>query len=103
MGRLQGKIALITGIGGGMGRQAAITFAREGARVVGCDLFSEGADETVRLVRDAGGEIDNFAPVDLSDAAGAAAWVDAAAAVHGGIDILYNNASTPRFGPIDSL
>jgi meso-butanediol dehydrogenase / (S,S)-butanediol dehydrogenase / diacetyl reductase len=103
MGRLQGKVALITGIGGGMGRVAALTFAREGAKVVGCDLFAEGADETVRLVREAGGEIENFAPVDLSSADDAEKWVDAAAAVFGGIDILYNNASTPRFGSIDSL
>lgn len=103
MGRVQGKVALITGIGGGMGREAALTFAREGARVVGCDLFAEGANETVRLVREAGGEIENFAPVDLSNADDAARWVDAAAEVFGGIDILYNNASTPRFGSIESL
>lgn len=103
MGRVQGKVALITGIGGGMGREAAITFAREGAKVVGCDLFAEGADETVRLVREAGGEIENFAPVDLSSADDAAWWVDAAAKVFGGIDILYNNASTPRFGSIEDI
>lgn len=103
MGRLDGKIALITGIGGGMGRAAALRFTAEGARVVGCDLFREGAEETVRLVRETGGEIENFAPVQLSDAATAARWVDEAAEVYGGIDILYNNASAPRFGPIDEL
>lgn len=102
-GRLAGKVALITGIGGGMGREAALRFAAEGALVVGCDLFAEGADETVRLVRAAGGEIRSFAPVNLADATEAAEWVDAAAAVHGGIDILYNNASSPRFGSIDEL
>ena len=103
MGRLDDKIALITGIGGGMGRAAALRFTAEGARVVGCDLFAEGAEETVRLVREAGGEIENFAPVELSDAAAAARWVDQAAEVFGGIDILYNNASAPRFGAIDEL
>ncbi len=103
MARLQGKVALITGIGGGMGRAAALRFAAEGARVVGCDLNADGADETVRLVREAGGEIESFAPVQLSDAADAARWVDAAADVYGGIDILYNNASAPRFGSIDEL
>ena len=50
MGRLDNKVVLITGIGGGMGRQAALTFAREGAKIIGCDLFEEGANETVRLV-----------------------------------------------------
>jgi meso-butanediol dehydrogenase/(S,S)-butanediol dehydrogenase/diacetyl reductase len=103
MTRLDGKVALITGIGGGMGREAALRFAREGAKVVGCDLFAEGAEETVRLVREAGGEIVNFAPVDLSDADATKAWVDAAVAVHGAAHILYNNASTPRFGAVDEL
>lgn len=103
MGRLAGKIALITGIGGGMGRTAALTFAREGARIVGCDLFEDGAAETVRLVRESGGEIENIAPVDLSDAAASAAWVADAIAVFGGADILYNNASTPKFGAVQDL
>lgn len=103
MTRLAGKVALITGIGGGMGRTAALRFAAEGARIVGCDLVAEGADETVRLVTEAGGEIVSFAPVELSDAASAARWVDDAAAVFGGFDILYNNASAPRFGAIDEL
>jgi NAD(P)-dependent dehydrogenase (short-subunit alcohol dehydrogenase family) len=103
MGRLDNKVALITGIGGGMGRQAALTFAREGAKIIGCDLFEEGANETVRLVREAGGEIVNFAPVDLSNAAATAKWVEDAIAVHGQADILYNNASTPKFGDIQDL
>lgn len=103
MTRLQGRVALITGIGGGMGRAAALRFAAEGARVVGCDLDEAGSDETVRLVREAGGEIVSFAPVQLSDATDAARWVDAAADAYGGIDILYNNASAPRFGAIDEL
>jgi NAD(P)-dependent dehydrogenase (short-subunit alcohol dehydrogenase family) len=103
LGRLDNKIALITGIGGGMGREAAIRFAAEGAKVVGCDLFSEGAEETVRLVRAAGGEITNFSPVDLGDPDASQAWVDSALAVYGGADILYNNASTPKFGEIQEL
>lgn len=103
MGRLENKIALITGIGGGMGRAAALRFAREGARIVGCDLFAEGSEETVRLVREAGGQIENFAPVELSNASEASDWVNAAAEVFGGVDILYNNASSPKFGAIDEL
>ncbi len=103
MARLAGKTALITGIGGGMGREAALTFTREGARVVGCDLFEEGAAETVRLVREQGGTIENFAPVQLSDAEAAAEWVSAALKVFGGADILYNNASSPRFGAVQEL
>lgn len=102
-GRLAGKVALITGIGGGMGRQAALTFAAEGAAIVGCDLRAEGADETARLVREAGGEIVSFSPVELSDPQQTAAWIEAAVAVHGRVDILYNNASTQRFGAIENL
>jgi len=103
VGRLDNKVVLITGIGGGMGREAAITFAREGAKVIGCDLFEEGANETVRLVREAGGEIANFAPVNLADANETKAWVEASIAVHGKVDILYNNASTPKFGAVEDL
>ena len=49
-GRLDGKIALITGTAGGQGRAAAVRFAAEGARVVGCDLKVEEAKETVAMV-----------------------------------------------------
>jgi NAD(P)-dependent dehydrogenase (short-subunit alcohol dehydrogenase family) len=103
MARFDGKVVLITGIGGGMGREAALRFAAEGAKVVGCDLFAEGATETVDLVRSAGGDITNFAPVDLANATESQKWIDAAAAVHGRIDVLYNNASTPRFGAVEEL
>jgi len=103
MGRLDGKVALITGVGGGMGRAAALRFSAEGARVIGCDMDAATAAETERLVRAAGGTMTAFAPVDLGDAAAAAAWVDAAIAVHGSADILYNNASSPRFGAVEEL
>ncbi len=102
-GRLAGKVALITGTGGGMGRAAAILFAREGAQVVGCDLNAVASAETVELARAAGGEMTAMAPVDLGDPAAAAAWVDQAAARYGGIDVLYNNASAIRMAPIDQL
>ena len=49
--RLAGKVALITGTAGGHGREAALLFAREGARVVGCDVKDEEAQETVAMVR----------------------------------------------------
>lgn len=101
--RLDGKITLITGIGGGMGRTAALLFAWAGAQVVGCDLDPVRCAETARLAKEAGTPIHAMGGVDLGDAAQAAAWVDEAAAVHGGIDVLYNNASTQRFGPITEL
>jgi meso-butanediol dehydrogenase/(S,S)-butanediol dehydrogenase/diacetyl reductase len=101
--RLDGKVALITGIGTGMGRTAALMFCAVGARVVGCDLNADGCNETVRLAKEAGGTISAMSGVDLGDAAAARVWVDEAAEVYGGVDILYNNASTQRFGSIEEL
>ena len=101
--RLEGKIALITGVGGGIGVVAAQMFAAEGAKVVGCDLDEAGSQRTVEVVRAAGGEMTAMAPVDLGDAKQAAAWVDEAVEVYGGIDVLYNNASTQRFAAFDEL
>lgn len=98
-GRLAGKVALISGTGGGQGRVAARMFAREGAHVVGCDVNSESARETAELVRQDGFSMLNVAPVDLATPEGARTWVDAAVAEFGGIDLLYNNASLPRFAP----
>ena len=86
-----------------MGRAAALRFAAEGATVVGCDLNPQTSEETVRLVVDAGGVMTATAPVDLSSYEATEGWVDAAAAAHGGIDVLYNNASLPVVGPWDDL
>jgi NAD(P)-dependent dehydrogenase (short-subunit alcohol dehydrogenase family)/dienelactone hydrolase len=101
--RLQGKIALITGTGGGQGRAAALLFAKEGAQVFGCDLNAENAEETVHMVRRAGGEMVSKAPVDLSVEAQAEQWVSDAVATYGGIDIVYNNAGAARPGPLASM
>jgi len=90
MGRLDGKVTLITGTAMGMGRAAALLFASEGAKVVGCDLNPEKAEETVRQVRAAGGEMISKAPVDLSNYEQTKAWIDAAAKHYDGIDVLYN-------------
>ena len=103
MGRLDGKVALITGTAGGQGRAAALLFASEGAKVVGCDVDVAGAEETVRMVRAEGGSMTSMAPVDLSSADEAAQWVEQAVAVHGGADILYNNAARARVGPMAGL
>ncbi|GAA2219589.1 SDR family oxidoreductase [Nonomuraea monospora] len=100
MNRLAGKIALITGTAGGQGRAAALLFAAEGATVVGTDLDETGAAETAEMVRTAGGRMDSTAPLDLGDETAVKAWIDDAAARHGRIDILYNNAAATRFSPL---
>lgn len=102
-GRLEGKVALITGTADGQGRAAAELFAAEGAKVVGCDLKTELAQETVERVRRAGGQMESMQPVNLSDEAQVKAWIDFAVERYGDFDILYNNASGVRGGTVESL
>jgi meso-butanediol dehydrogenase/(S,S)-butanediol dehydrogenase/diacetyl reductase len=102
-GRLQGKVALITGTGGGQGRVAALRFAREGAIVVGCDTNAAAHEETAALLRAEGLRLHGSAPVDLGDPEQARTWVESAAAEHGGVDVLYNNASAARFAPVGEM
>jgi len=89
--RLNEKVSIITGAGGGMGRVAALRFAAEGSRVVVADNRKAAADETVRQVRASGGEATPIA-VDVSAEADAKAMVDAAIQTYGHLDVLYNNA-----------
>ncbi len=100
---LRGRVALITGTGGGMGRVAAQRFTEAGAIVVGCDINADTLAETIALVEQAGGAITGSAPVDLGDPDQAKAWVDEAFATHGRIDIVFNNASAARFGTIEDM
>jgi NAD(P)-dependent dehydrogenase (short-subunit alcohol dehydrogenase family) len=93
MGVLDGKVALISGTAAGIGRAAALAFASAGAQVFGCDMKVPESEETLELVARAGGTMRSLHPVDVRDPAGASAWVKAAAAAFGGIDILYNNAA----------
>lgn len=103
MGRLKGKVALITGTGGGQGRVAALRFAREGALVVGCDTNAAEHQITADLLSEEGFTLYGSAPVDLGDHEQAKAWVEAAVAELGQIDILYNNASAARFAPVQDM
>jgi NAD(P)-dependent dehydrogenase (short-subunit alcohol dehydrogenase family) len=89
--RLKGKVSIITGSGGGMGRVAALRFAAEGSRVIVADLQAAAAMETVRQVRAAGGEATPI-DVDVSVEADAKSMVDLAISKYGHLDVLYNNA-----------
>jgi NAD(P)-dependent dehydrogenase (short-subunit alcohol dehydrogenase family) len=89
--RLQDKVAIITGAGGGMGRVAANLFANEGARVVVAEYGEDAGRETVAQVEDAGGQA-TFVRTDVSDEGSARAMVDHALATFGRVDVLYNNA-----------
>jgi NAD(P)-dependent dehydrogenase (short-subunit alcohol dehydrogenase family) len=100
MGLLDKKVVLITGTGGGLGRVAAQTFAREGAKVVGCDIKVDANNETVELIGRAGGEMTGIAPIDLTDPEQARKMVEDAVAAYGGLDVVYNNAAIQYFGPM---
>ena len=89
--RLQDKVTIITGGGGGMGRVAAQLFAAEGARVVVAEYGEAAGQKTVELVTKAGGQA-TFVRADVSQEGDARAMVDHALATYGRVDCLYNNA-----------
>ncbi|MBI2760503.1 MAG: glucose 1-dehydrogenase [Chloroflexi bacterium] len=91
MGVLDGKVAIITGAGSGMGRETALLFAREGAHVVAADVADGIGGETVSLIEQAGGTA-RFVHADVSRAADMKALVQAAVDTFGRLDIMFNNA-----------
>jgi NAD(P)-dependent dehydrogenase (short-subunit alcohol dehydrogenase family) len=102
-GRLSGKVCVVTGTGGGMGRATALTFAREGALVVGCDVAVEPAEETVEMVRAVGAEMVSMQPCRLTDPTDCAALVDLAIHTFGRIDVLFNLAGRSHFGRLETV
>ena len=91
MARLDGKVAVITGGGSGIGRVAASLFAAEGARVVVADVVADQAAAAVAEIVEAGGSA-LAVTVDVSDEAQVSAMVAAAVRTYGGLDVLFNNA-----------
>jgi NAD(P)-dependent dehydrogenase (short-subunit alcohol dehydrogenase family) len=88
-GRLQGKVCVITGAGGGMGRDAAVLFTEEGAKVCVADANAEAARETVALLPEGSAlAID----ADVADEEAVRSMFAATASEFGGVDVLYNNA-----------
>jgi NAD(P)-dependent dehydrogenase (short-subunit alcohol dehydrogenase family) len=102
-GRLAGKVCIITGTGGSIGRATALTFADEGAAVVGCDVGVQGAEETVDLVHAAGGLMVSLQPCLLADPAECTELVNLALREFGRIDVLFNLAGRAHFGDLEAV
>ncbi len=100
--RLEGKVAIVTGSGSGIGAATAARFAEEGAAVLVADVDEEAAARTVADVEGAGGRV---VPqrTDVSQAADAEAMVAAAIDAFGGLDVLVNNAGIERNGSVVSM
>ncbi len=104
MDRLKDKVAFITGSGSGIGRAAAILFACEAAKVAVADISSAGGEETVRMVRDAGGEA-VYVATDVTDPASVEHAIKSVVERWGRLNVLYNNAggSTANDGRVTEV
>jgi NAD(P)-dependent dehydrogenase (short-subunit alcohol dehydrogenase family) len=102
--RLEGKTALITGAGRGIGRAAALRFAAEGARVAIAEVERADGEATLRAIESAGGEA-LFVETDVASPESVAAAVRATVEQFGGLQVLYNNAggATPRDGKVTEI
>lgn len=94
---LEGKVALVTGASGGIGRAAALVFARSGASVLVSDVNEEGGAQTVALIEAAGGKA-AFQRCDVNKSDEVKAMVAAAVSTFGGLDCAFNNAGLNRLG-----
>lgn len=91
MSGISGKVGLVTGAGGGIGRSTAIRLAAEGAKVAVIDVKVDGGNETVKLIKDAGGEA-FFMNVDISDEGAVQTMIKTIVDTYGGLQLAANNA-----------
>jgi 3-hydroxybutyrate dehydrogenase len=92
---LNGKVALVTGAASGIGRATALTFAREGAKLVIADMNEDGGQQTAHMITENGGEA-TFVHVDVSNATEVEAMISKAVETYGRLDCAHNNAGVTQ-------
>lgn len=88
---MEGKVAVVTGAGSGIGRESALAFARAGAKVVVSDVVVEGGEETVEMIKNEGGEA-IFVKCDVAQEADVKAMIAKTIETYGKLDYAHNNA-----------
>jgi citronellol/citronellal dehydrogenase len=101
-GLLDGQICVVSGAGTGLGRATAIELASLGATVIGCGRRPEPIEETVQMIRDAGGTGEGE-PMDIRDADAVDALFDGVLERHGRVDVLVNNAGGQFLSPAEAI
>lgn len=101
--RLADKVAIITGVGSGIGQAAALLFAAEGASIVGCDIDAARCQATVDEITASGGRAVASGSCDPSDPEQAQELVDIAVRTFGRLDVLYNHAGLVHFAPVEQM
>src|SRR5215510_9727066 len=90
-GRVEGKVALVTGGASGIGQATALTFAREGAKLVIADMNEDGGHQTVHMITEKGGEA-TYIQVDVTSASAVEALISKTVETYGRLDCAHNNA-----------